>query len=101
MHPWAPTIADLRPRVKEITDILRRNSDARIVLGGPGFNYYARDWFGIIFEPDYGICGEGEESFPLYLSDLAHTGGPLFCAGLPYSKKMTVTVLCLHAWSGI
>ncbi len=29
---------DLRVRVKEIVDCIRRISDAQIVLGGPGFN---------------------------------------------------------------
>jgi radical SAM superfamily enzyme YgiQ (UPF0313 family) len=64
---------DLRPRVKEITDIIRQTTDARIVLGGPGFNYYARDWLEYL-DLDYGIRGEGEESFPLFLKRLAEGG---------------------------
>ena len=39
--PLGTRHTDLRPRVKEITDIIRQNSNAPIVLGGPGFNYYA------------------------------------------------------------
>lgn len=68
--PLGTRHTDLRPQVKEITDIVRRNSNSRIVLGGPGFNYYARDWLEYL-DLDYGIRGEGEESFPLFLSRLA------------------------------
>ncbi|MGB8645447.1 MAG: radical SAM protein [Anaerolineae bacterium] len=64
---------DLRPRVKEIVDIVRQVSPARIVLGGPGFNYYARDWLEYL-DLDYGIRGEGEEAFPLFLQRLAEGG---------------------------
>ncbi len=64
---------DLRPRVKEITDIVRQSSPARIVLGGPGFNYYAHDWLEYL-KLDYGIRGEGEEAFPLFLKRLEHGG---------------------------
>jgi radical SAM superfamily enzyme YgiQ (UPF0313 family) len=68
---------DLRPRVKEITDTIRRarppGESRRIVLGGPGFNYYARDWLEYL-DLDYGIRGEGEESFPLFLQRLAEGG---------------------------
>jgi len=46
-----------------------------IVLGGPGFNYYARDWLAYL-GVDYGLRGEGEESFPLFLGRL-QSGGDL------------------------
>jgi hypothetical protein len=36
--PLGTRHTDLRPRVKEITDIIRQVSPAQIVLGGPGFN---------------------------------------------------------------
>ncbi len=35
---------DLRVRVKQVVDCIKRVSNAHIILGGPGFNYYARDW---------------------------------------------------------
>jgi radical SAM superfamily enzyme YgiQ (UPF0313 family) len=60
---------DLRPHVRQISDIVRQNSTATIVLGGPGFNYYARDWLEYL-NLDYGIRSEGEEAFPLYLKRL-------------------------------
>ena len=60
---------DLRPRVKQIVDCVRSNSDARIILGGPGFNYYGPAWLAYL-DLDYGIRGEAELSFPQYLSRL-------------------------------
>jgi hypothetical protein len=64
---------DLRPRIKDIVDIVRQSSSARIVLGGPGFNYYARDWLEYL-DLDYGIRGEGEEAFPMLLKQLSEDG---------------------------
>ena len=70
---------DLRPWVKEVVEIVRQNSKARIVLGGPGFNYYARDWLEYL-DVDYGIRGKGEEAFPLFLKRLSQ-GGDIY--GVP------------------
>jgi radical SAM superfamily enzyme YgiQ (UPF0313 family) len=64
---------DLRPQVRQITEIVRHNSTALIVLGGPGFNYYARNWLEYL-DLDYGIRGEGEESFPMFLEQLSSHG---------------------------
>ncbi len=74
--PLGTRHTDLRPGVKEITDIIRQSSNARLVLGGPGFNYYARNWLEYL-DLDYGLRGEGEEAFPLYLKRLAE-GGDLY-----------------------
>ena len=71
--PLGTRHTDLRPQVKEIVAIIRQNSPAQIVLGGPGFNYYARDWLEYL-NLDYGIRGEGEEAFPLFLKRLAEGG---------------------------
>ena len=60
---------DLRIRVKEIVDCVKRVSDAHIVLGGPGFNYYGPDWLEYL-NLDYGIRGESEISIPMYLHKL-------------------------------
>ncbi len=74
--PLGTRHTDLRPRVKEITDIIRQNSNASIVLGGPGFNYYGRDWLEYL-DLDYGIRGEAEESFPEYISRKS-AGGDIY-----------------------
>jgi hypothetical protein len=79
--PFGTRHTDLRPRVKEIVEIIRAHSAAAnwnpfIVLGGPGFNYYAADWLAYL-NLDYGIRGEGEESFPLFLQRY-ETGGDIY-----------------------
>jgi radical SAM superfamily enzyme YgiQ (UPF0313 family) len=71
--PLGTRHTDLRPRIREIVEIVRQNSKARIVLGGPGFNYYARDWLEYL-DLDYGIRGEGEEAFPIFLKQLSENG---------------------------
>jgi radical SAM superfamily enzyme YgiQ (UPF0313 family) len=76
---------DLRPRVREIVDIIRQNTNACIVLGGPGFNYYATDWLDYL-GVDYGICGEGEEAFPLFLQRFAEGGDIYSVPGCVYRK---------------
>jgi radical SAM superfamily enzyme YgiQ (UPF0313 family) len=76
---------DLKPQVKLITDIVRQNSDARIVLGGPGFNYFARDWLEYL-SLDYGIRGEGEETFPVFLKRLAEGSDIYSDPGCAYRK---------------
>jgi radical SAM superfamily enzyme YgiQ (UPF0313 family) len=67
---WGTKHTDLRPGVKRIIDVIKANSNALIVLGGPGFSYYERDWLNYL-DLDYGICGEGEESFTLFLKYLS------------------------------
>ena len=76
---------DLRPRVKEIVKVIRQNSNAWIVLGGPGFNYYAYDWLDYL-GVEYGIRGEGEESFPLFLKRLADGGDIYSVPGCVFRK---------------
>jgi radical SAM superfamily enzyme YgiQ (UPF0313 family) len=64
---------DVRPYVKEIVERIKHVSSAHIVLGGPGFNYYGRDWLEYL-DLDYGIRGEAEFAFPLYLERLEEGG---------------------------
>ena len=71
--PLGTRHSDLRPRVKQITEVVRHETDALIVLGGPGFNYYARDWLEYL-DLDYGLRGEGEEAFPQFLDRLSMGG---------------------------
>lgn len=60
---------DMRPRIKDVVDTIKRNSEADIILGGSGFNYYAKNWLNYL-NLDYGIRGEGENAFPLFLERL-------------------------------
>jgi radical SAM superfamily enzyme YgiQ (UPF0313 family) len=83
--PLGTRHTDLRPRIKEITDLVRQVSPARILLGGPGFNYYARDWLEYL-DLDYGIRGEGEEAFPLFLKQLSEGGNIYSVPGCAFRK---------------
>jgi radical SAM superfamily enzyme YgiQ (UPF0313 family) len=83
--PLGTRHTDLRPGVKEMIDIVRQVSPARILLGGPGFNYYARDWLEYL-DLDYGIRGEGEEAFPLFLQQLSEGGDIYSVPGCAFRK---------------
>jgi radical SAM superfamily enzyme YgiQ (UPF0313 family) len=64
---------DARILVKEIVDCIQQISQAHIVLGGPGFNYYGREWLEYL-DLEYGLRGEAEFSFPFYLERLEEGG---------------------------
>jgi len=83
--PLGTRHTDLRRGIKEIADIVRQSSPARITLGGPGFNYCARDWLEYL-DLDYGIRGEGEEAFPLFLKRLAEGGDIYSVPGSAFRK---------------
>ncbi|MFN2297714.1 MAG: B12-binding domain-containing radical SAM protein [Anaerolineales bacterium] len=68
--PLGTRHVDLRPGIRSIVDTIRRQSPALVVLGGPGFNYFAGDWLSYV-DLEYGIRGEAEESFPLFLQRLS------------------------------
>jgi len=61
------------PGYKEITDCVRANSKAVIIIGGAGFSIFPQVLMSIL-EPDYGITGEGEESLRLLLETLDKGG---------------------------
>ena len=74
---------DHRPKIKRIVETVKQHSGAGIVLGGSGFNYYAENWLKYL-NLDYGIRGEGECAFPLFLKhfeqgdDIASVPGAFF-----------------------
>jgi hypothetical protein len=76
---------DLRLQVKQVIDCIRRVTSVPIVLGGPGFNYYARDWLEYL-DLDYGIRGEADFSFPLYLKLLEEGGDITTVPGCVYRR---------------
>ena len=73
--PYNTRHLDLRKNVLQVVNAIRQATSAAIILGGPGFNYYAADWLEYL-QLDYGIRGEADFSFPLYLERLA-SGGDL------------------------
>lgn len=76
---------DSRILVKRLVDVIKRVSPARIVLGGPGFNYYGQNWLEYL-DLDYGLRGEAEFSFPLYLKQLAEGGDIYTIPGCIYRQ---------------
>ena len=71
--PYNTRHLDLRKNVRQIVDVVRQATSAPIILGGPGFNYYARDWLEYL-NLDHGIRGEADFSFPLFLEQLEKCG---------------------------
>ena len=47
---------------KKVMTIVRENSIAPVIIGGPGFSVFPEQIFAKL-EPDYAVHGEGEESF--------------------------------------
>ncbi|WP_022666949.1 B12-binding domain-containing radical SAM protein [Desulfospira joergensenii] len=70
-----------KAKIKQIVDTIKKKSNARIIAGGAGFNFFSEDWL-IYLEIEYGLRGEGEVSFPLFLSKLSR-GEPI--SGIPGS----------------
>lgn len=64
---------DNRPKIKEIVNQIKSISNAFIILGGPGFNYFARDWL-VYLDLEYGIRGEGEVPFKMFLECFEQKG---------------------------
>src|SRR5512142_1901737 len=71
--PYNTRHLDLRDNVRQVVGTIRQATNAPVILGGPGFNYYARDWLEYL-NLDYGIRGEADFSFPPYLERLEHGG---------------------------
>ncbi|MCB9450254.1 MAG: radical SAM protein [Anaerolineaceae bacterium] len=85
--PWAIQRFDVRPTVREVADCIRRTApNAKIILGGPGFNYYGPNWLEYL-DLDYGLRGEADFTFPQYLDMLANGGDIYIIAGCVYRKN--------------
>ena len=76
---------DSREKIKQIVDTVKRKSNARIIVGGAGFNFFSEDWLAYL-EIEYGLRGESEVSFPLFLSKLARGES---ISGIPGSVIMS------------
>jgi radical SAM superfamily enzyme YgiQ (UPF0313 family) len=76
---------DMRPEIRRIVDTIKQNTNAHVVLGGPGFNYYGKEWLDYL-NLDYGLRGEGEYSFPLYLNRVEKNGDISSVPGCVFRK---------------
>lgn len=62
--------------IREIISLVRRQSKAQIILGGPGFSIMPEQLMDY-FHADYGIIGEGEEAFPELIDKIIHKQLPV------------------------
>jgi radical SAM superfamily enzyme YgiQ (UPF0313 family) len=68
---------------KRIMDIVRDNSSATIVIGGPGFSIFPELIFNTL-QPDYGIKGEGEEALLQLIGCIENDSDVKHIEGLVY-----------------
>lgn len=93
-------------KAKVIIDQLRELSSAPIVLGGSGFSVMPEELMQAL-KPDFGISGEGEESFPKLLSaieeksaeysgigNLLYFNGGSVVRNLPSDQPLDLNRLC-------
>lgn len=71
---WSKSIFYL-PRIRRITEAVKRHAKAPIVIGGTGFSLFPEEVLRYL-DLEYGIVGEGEESFPAFAAAVA-SGGSL------------------------
>lgn len=76
---------------RELTTIVRDTTRSPLIIGGSAFSIYPEELFRF-FEPDYGICGEGEDSLYRLLSSLEQEKPDLSIEGLVYRKDGQVVV---------
>ncbi len=70
---------------KKIIDQVKQNIKTRLIIGGSGFSIYPELLFDL-FEPEFGIYGEGEESLFRLIKCLENTGDYTDIEGLVYRK---------------
>ncbi len=71
------------PPARALVDILRRHTDAPLVLGGCGYSIFPRALLTAL-GADYGVVGEGEETLPRLAQALHHRQDPRHLPGLVY-----------------
>ena len=77
---------------KRIIEVVRKASDAVVVIGGPGFSIYPQILYKIL-QPDYGIYGEGEASLSKLITSInQNTLDPKSIDGLVYSSDEKIIV---------
>ena len=87
------------PTSKEVIDKVRSLSSAKIVVGGPAFNFLPKECFSYM-GPDLGIAGDGGETFA-ELADLLDSNNPYeHLSGLVYRENGEVVFNGVRARSG-
>jgi radical SAM superfamily enzyme YgiQ (UPF0313 family) len=76
---------------RSIVDQIRMNSAATIIVGGPGFSIFPKELFDFL-QPDFGICGEGENILSELLLTLERKENPADIPRLVHSTNGVTTV---------
>jgi radical SAM superfamily enzyme YgiQ (UPF0313 family) len=70
---------------KKIIDLVKLYNDTRLIIGGSGFSIYPKLLFDL-FQPEFGIHGEGEESLFRLINCLENNSDYTPIEGLVYHK---------------
>ena len=76
---------------KNIIDEIRKISKSIIIIGGSGFSIFPEELFGFL-KPDFGIVGDGEESFYKLISALNNKSDYGSIDGLVYFNKNNIII---------
>lgn len=76
-----PLTVDYLPRHREVVDLVRRSTDAPVVVGGSGFSILPEQYMRAL-DADFGISGAGEQAFVALLDALAMNRMPCNIPGL-------------------
>lgn len=79
------------PFLPEVAEKVRKKSNAPVVLGGSGFSLFP-DKLLELSKADFGICGEGEASFPALLHCLSSDSSYESIPGLVFRKNGKVII---------
>lgn len=74
---------------KNLVDTVRKHSSSKIIIGGSAFSIFPKELCKYL-NPDYGICGEGEESFYQLLCSLEQNQIDYNIEGLVYLKDSII-----------
>jgi radical SAM superfamily enzyme YgiQ (UPF0313 family) len=76
---------------KEIVDLVKKTISTHIIIGGSAFSIFPIELFRY-FEPEFGICGEGEESLFKLLKCIEKLKNPNSIEGLVYRDADEIKV---------
>lgn len=85
--------------LNEISETVRRVKDCPVILGGSGYSIFPERLLQLA-QADYGIQGEGEESFPALVSALAQGGDVAAIPGLVYRRGGKIVTNPRRSWCG-
>jgi radical SAM superfamily enzyme YgiQ (UPF0313 family) len=76
---------------KKLVQLIRNNSKSKIIIGGAAFSIYPENLFTLL-NPDFGITGEGEESFHQLIECLENNTDYSQIEGLVYEDNNKIKV---------